>query len=31
MTELDYPNEYFDLIWSEGSAYIMGVENALRR
>ncbi|MBQ4810138.1 MerR family transcriptional regulator [Pseudoalteromonas luteoviolacea] len=29
MTELNYPNERFDLIWSEGSAYIMGVENAL--
>ncbi|KZN61300.1 MerR family transcriptional regulator [Pseudoalteromonas luteoviolacea] len=31
MTDLDYPRAYFDLIWSEGSAYIMGVENALRR
>ena len=29
MTELPFENDRFDLIWSEGSAYIMGVENAL--
>lgn len=31
MTELPFPNESFDLIWAEGSAYIMGVENALKQ
>lgn len=30
MTNLPYSLNSFDLIWSEGSAYIMGVENALR-
>ncbi|KZN54415.1 hypothetical protein N474_01490 [Pseudoalteromonas luteoviolacea CPMOR-2] len=30
MTTLEYPIESFDLIWAEGSAYIMGVINALR-
>ena len=29
MTELPFDDGSFDLIWSEGSAYIMGVENAL--
>lgn len=29
MTELPFPEESFDLIWAEGSAYIMGVEKAL--
>lgn len=29
MTALDFPPERFDLIWSEGAAYIMGFENAL--
>lgn len=29
MTELDFDEASFDLIWSEGSAYIMGVINAL--
>jgi DNA-binding transcriptional MerR regulator/ubiquinone/menaquinone biosynthesis C-methylase UbiE len=29
MTELPFENESFDLIWAEGSAYIMGVEKAL--
>lgn len=29
MTELPFPKGSFDLIWAEGSAYIMGVENAL--
>jgi len=29
MTELPFENAAFDLIWAEGSAYIMGVENAL--
>ncbi|WP_299979449.1 MerR family transcriptional regulator [uncultured Pseudoteredinibacter sp.] len=30
MAELPFKEERFDLIWSEGSAYIMGFENALR-
>jgi len=29
MTDLPFDNNSFDLIWSEASAYIMGVENAL--
>lgn len=29
MTKLPFPKQSFDLIWAEGSAYIMGVENAL--
>ncbi|OEE63827.1 methyltransferase [Enterovibrio norvegicus FF-454] len=29
MTELPFGNESFDLLWAEGSAYIMGVTNAL--
>ena len=29
MTELSFSKGSFDLIWAEGSAYIMGVENAL--
>ena len=29
MTELPFSKECFDLIWAEGSAYIMGVEKAL--
>ena len=30
MTSLPFKPESFDLIWAEGSAYIMGVEKALR-
>ena len=30
MSDLSYPPASFDLIWAEGSAYIMGVGNALR-
>ncbi len=30
MTELPYPDESFDLIWAEGSIYIMGFERGLR-
>ena len=30
MATLPYESECFDLVWAEGSAYIMGVENALR-
>ena len=30
MDALDYPEESVDLIWCEGAAYIIGVENALR-
>lgn len=29
MTELPFSDESFDLIWAEGSAYIMGIEKAL--
>lgn len=29
MTALPFVPESFDLIWSEGAAYVMGVENAL--
>ncbi|USH04413.1 MerR family transcriptional regulator [Grimontia kaedaensis] len=31
MTELPFDPESFDLIWAEGCAYIMGVENALKQ
>lgn len=31
MTELPFEPESFDLIWAEGSAYIMGFENALNQ
>jgi cyclopropane fatty-acyl-phospholipid synthase-like methyltransferase len=31
MTELPFTPSSFDLIWSEGSAYIMGVEQALKQ
>jgi len=30
MFELDFPRPGFDLIWSEGSAYFMGFEKALK-
>jgi SAM-dependent methyltransferase len=30
MTELDFPDESFDLIWSEGAIYNMGFEKGLR-
>ena len=30
MTNLKLPEKSFDIIWSEGSAYIMGFENALK-
>ncbi|MCG8634662.1 MAG: MerR family transcriptional regulator [Desulfobacterales bacterium] len=29
MTEMDFPDSGFDLIWSEGSAYFMGFQKAL--
>jgi SAM-dependent methyltransferase len=29
MTEMDFPDGVFDLIWAEGSLYIMGFESAL--
>lgn len=29
MTQLDFPDGYFDLLWCEGAAYIMGVHRAL--
>ncbi|MBQ4880413.1 MerR family transcriptional regulator [Pseudoalteromonas luteoviolacea] len=31
MTELSFNKQNIDLIWSEGSAYIMGVQNALKQ
>jgi ubiquinone/menaquinone biosynthesis C-methylase UbiE len=31
MNELAFPNESFDLIWSEGAIYIMGFANALQK
>ncbi len=31
MMEMDFREETFDLIWSEGALYIMGFENALRK
>jgi ubiquinone/menaquinone biosynthesis C-methylase UbiE len=31
MHALDFPAESFDVIWSEGAAYIMGFNNALRK
>lgn len=31
MTDLPFNEKSFDLIWSEGAAYIMGVENALKQ
>lgn len=31
MTDLPYADQTFDLIWSEGSAYIMGVNNAFKQ
>lgn len=30
MEELEYPDDSIDLIWSEGAAYLMGLENAMR-
>lgn len=30
MTALNFPDETFDLIWSEGAIYVMGFENGLR-
>lgn len=30
MSDLPFPDEHFDLVWAEGSAYIMGFQNAVR-
>ncbi len=30
MTEMDFPDQSFDLIWSEGALYIMGFEKGLQ-
>jgi ubiquinone/menaquinone biosynthesis C-methylase UbiE len=30
MNDLDFPNEYFDIIWSEGSIFVLGFERGLR-
>ena len=29
MTKLPFPKNSFDLLWAEGSAYVIGIENAL--
>jgi ubiquinone/menaquinone biosynthesis C-methylase UbiE len=31
MNNLPFPDDRFDLIWSEGAAYVMGFDNALRQ
>lgn len=31
MDALDYPNESFDVLWAEGSAYILGWERAIQQ
>jgi len=31
MNEMDFPEESFDLIWSEGAIYIMGFRNGLKK
>ena len=31
MTKLQFENGYFDMIWAEGSIFIIGVENGLRQ
>lgn len=31
MTRLEFKNESFDLIWAEGSIFIMGIENGLKQ
>ena len=28
--DIDFPNETFDIIWAEGSIYIIGFEKALK-
>jgi ubiquinone/menaquinone biosynthesis C-methylase UbiE len=30
MINMDFPNDSFDIIWSEGSIYVVGFENGLR-
>ncbi len=30
MLDMDFPDESFDIIWSEGSIYVVGFENGLR-
>lgn len=30
MVDMDFPEESFDIIWSEGSIYVVGFENGLR-
>lgn len=31
MLEMDFADEFFDLIWSEGALYFMGLQNGVRR
>ncbi len=31
MHDLDFPDNSFDLLWAEGSAYFVGIENALKQ
>ena len=31
MFELDYPKEYFDIIWAEGSIFIIGFEEGIKQ
>jgi len=31
MSGLDFPDEYFDIIWSEGSIYVLGFERGLKQ
>lgn len=31
MLEMDFPDEMFDIIWSEGALYVMGFENGIKR
>ena len=31
MLEMDFVNQTFDLMWSEGALYFMGFENGLKR
>jgi len=31
MSQLSFPDGIFDLIWSEGAIYLMGMENGLKR
>ena len=30
MTQMDFPNESFDILWAEGSTFVIGFKNALK-